>query len=388
MHQQFQNFKRKLRWLGVVGATSLVLCAPAFAGASDPSTITIDTKNVTKTTNHVTEITNREILNYLYDITGHASLKDNSHGGQVSHWYIERTVSDSEFASALAEIKTLLQGDVYSVPGRTASYTSSDYKTGERFDLVSTTHENVTTGTETNNYQDISATGEAGVDYVTGDSSDPSDWVALNDVTVTVTNTTDIVNFIDSITTEFGNDVTMWQVEVSRLISPLLLDLDGNGAIEASNGNWLPHSKVDKKRLAVFDFYGDKFPVMMEWPGPNDGILCAPKADGSIDGTRMFGTATGFANGYEALRARDANNDGVISGAELEGLAVWTDLNSDAKPQAGEVKSLGEMGITELSVNHKKYVSSFKMNGQNQRMFDWWPLTFELNKVKAAPKKV
>jgi hypothetical protein len=124
----------------------------------------------------------------------------------------------------------------------------------------------------------------------------------------------------------------------------------------------------------------------MEWPGPQDGILCQPKADGSIDGTRLFGTANGFKNGYEALRVKDNNNDGKISGAELGGLAVWTDTNSDARPQSGEVKSLADHRVTELSLNHKKYVASFQRDGKSFRMFDWWPQTFELNRVRVTPK--
>ena len=102
--------------------------------------------------------------------------------------------------------------------------------------------------------------------------------------------------------------------------------------------------------MAFFDFHGDKFPVLMEWPGPQDGILCRPKKDGSIDGTRLFGTADGFENGYEALRTKDINNDGKISGAELGELAVWTDANSDARPQAGEVKSLSAEGVLSLGL--------------------------------------
>ena len=163
--------------------------------------------------------------------------------------------------------------------------------------------------------------------------------------------------------------------------------MDGDGAIEASGGNWLPHRELHKERMAFFDFHGDRFPVLMEWPGPNDGMLCEPEADGSIDGTNLFGTATGFQNGYEALRVKDLNGDGKVRGAELDGLAVWTDLNSDARPQQGEVKSLEAHNITEISVRHKQYVSSFVRDGKSQRMYDWWPQTYELNRVRVMPKR-
>jgi hypothetical protein len=193
--------------------------------------------------------------------------------------------------------------------------------------------------------------------------------------------------FIDAITTTEYNEIAVWTVSALRTISPLLLDMDGDGAIQASGGKWLPHNTLHKERMAFFDFHGDRFPILMEWPGPNDGILCEPKADGSIDGTDLFGTATGFDNGYEALRVKDLNGDGKINGNELKGLAIWSDLNSDARPQSGEVKSLAAHNITELSLKHNKFVASYVKDGKSERMFDWWPQTFELNRVRLMPKR-
>ncbi len=54
-------------------------------------------------------------------------------------------------------------------------------------------------------------------------------------------------------------------------------------------------------------------------------------------------------NGYEAMRALDDNSDGKLSGAELTGLAIWRDVNSNGISDVGEVKSLAAWGIVELS---------------------------------------
>ncbi|MCB0324231.1 MAG: hypothetical protein KDD69_11690, partial [Bdellovibrionales bacterium] len=53
-------------------------------------------------------------------------------------------------------------------------------------------------------------------------------------------------------------------------------------------------------------------------------------------------------NGYEALSTLDTNRDGRVSGAELNELSLWFDINRDGVSQHGEVKSVQEMGVTSL----------------------------------------
>ena len=48
---------------------------------------------------------------------------------------------------------------------------------------------------------------------------------------------------------------------------------------------------------------------------------------------------------------------------------------------------MAEHKITELSVKHKSYVASFVKDGESERMYDWWPQTYELNRVRLMPKK-
>jgi hypothetical protein len=368
----------------------MVGMTPAWAGVGGAgSNVNINVNTSTVNQSEVNQISNDVILQSLWNIIGKTELR-NVWDTTVppKFWELEVTVSDAEFASALASMKTQLAA-LTNTPGRKTTYTVlQDEQTGSHLDQVSQTFEEHQTGQTEDTSETVDSHGaQFGVDYI-GDPDNYLTWIAVgdSDVNVDVDQVTTVTTFLDAITTTSYNQVAVWQVSTLRTISPLVLDMDGDGALQASGGEWLPHKQTHKERLAFFDFHGDKFPVLMEWPGPKDGILCQPKADGSIDGTRLFGTATGFKDGFEALRVKDSNDDGKIAGSELSGLAVWTDANSDARPQAGEVKSLADERVTELSLRQKKYVGSFRRDGKSYRMFDWWPQTFELNRVRIAPK--
>lgn len=386
MGQKLRHFKKKLWLLGIV---SLVAAAPAFAGVGRASTVNVNVNTSTVNQTQVNQVVNDVILESLWKIIGKTEQRNvYTPSTPPKFWELEVTVSDAEFAGALAQMKTDLD-TLNNAPGRHNTYTVlQDEQTGSGLEQVSQTYEETQTGQSSQFNETVNANGaQYGVDYI-GDPGNYLTWIAVgaNNVNVDVNQITTVTTFVDGLTTTSYNQVAVWQISTLRTISPLLLDMDGDGAIQASGGQWLPHQKTHRERMAFFDFHGDKFPVLMEWPGPKDGILCEPRPDGSIDGTRLFGTANGFKDGYEALRVRDTNNDGKISGDELRGLAIWTDLNSDARPQKGEVKALAEHGVSELSLRHKNYVASFQRDGKSYRMFDWWPQTFELNRVRLAPK--
>lgn len=388
MKRLAKNFRKGLVAVGLAGFLSVSPAVAGVPGGNSNVNVNITSETVTETV--VTEVQNDVILESLWKIVGEAWRETKKgHIPPPKHWSFEVTVSDSDFATALADMKTELY-DLAVIPGlRTQYKVVEDEMTEQQLEFVSQTYEETLTGSETETTTTVDDNGaEYGVDYI-GDPNDYSTWIALGsgDVNVDVNQVTTTTEYIDALTTTQYNQVAVWSVTGVQTITPLLLDLDGDGAIDASNGQWKPHKTLDRERLAFFDFHGDKFPVLMEWPGPNDGILCEPNADGSIDGTNLFGTSTGFANGYEALRVKDADGDGKISGDELVGLAVWTDHNSDARPQNGEVQSLSEHNITELSVRHKDFVSTYVRDGRSQKMYDWWPQTFELNRVKLIPKR-
>lgn len=169
----------------------------------------------------------------------------------------------------------------------------------------------------------------------------------------------------------------------NKFVSPLVMDMTGEGKLQASNGQHMPHKTVDMSNVILADFYGDGFEIGMEWVGPQDGLLVAPKADGTVDMSTLFGTAGGYESGYEKLSLFDKNNDGVISGAELAGLAIWQDANGNGVADAGEVTKVSELGVTKINLNHNQFVSSFERNGETFKMWDWWPSAVELQKMSS-----
>jgi hypothetical protein len=102
-------------------------------------------------------------------------------------------------------------------------------------------------------------------------------------------------------------------------------------------------------------------PVQTGWVGSGDGLLVMDRnQDGSInDGSELFGTSTVMADGskavdgYQALAQLDTNQDGVISSvdAQFAKLGVWVDGNADGQTGVGEVKSLAQLNIAQLSLN-------------------------------------
>lgn len=137
--------------------------------------------------------------------------------------------------------------------------------------------------------------------------------------------------------------------------TPIALDLNRDGQIGVTGAT----TSADKSGLyagdtVLFDMDGDGVKDRMEWfDGSGDGILIDNR-DGragiEMNGLRLFGDDGGvYADGYDKLRTLfDANGDGVISGAELTGLALWVD-DGDAVVEAGEIQTLAANSVTEIS---------------------------------------
>lgn len=193
-----------------------------------------------------------------------------------------------------------------------------------------------------------------------------------------------IVKVNDVDITNVMHVTTIYSASANKFVSPLVLDLKGDGVLQASEGQHMPGHAAVQTNLVAADFYGDGFEIGMEWVGPQDGLLVAPKADGSVDISCLFGTAGGYETGYEKLSLYDANNDGIVSGSELAGLSVWQDANGNAKAEAGELKTVQELGISSITLSSSAdFISSFEMNGETHKMWDWWPNAVELVKVSA-----
>lgn len=180
--------------------------------------------------------------------------------------------------------------------------------------------------------------------------------------------------------------------EAMKTRSPVMLDLNGDGKL-GTTGVSTAKDRVDGEigKTVQFDIDGDGKKDNIEWMnGDGDGMLVddsdggatkALQTDGEIDGTRLFGDQGGqYTNGYEKLKRFDKDGDGKLTGAELDGLKVWVD-NGDARLGQGELRSLRDLGITEISVvmhtekndrGEDLMRSSFTQNGQSKVSEDVW----------------
>lgn len=180
------------------------------------------------------------------------------------------------------------------------------------------------------------------------------------------------------ITTNNGSKYTIYAYDTT---TPLVLDMDGDNVLEASRGQWLPHAASrNETKWTEFDINGDGFDELIEWVGPNDGILLTYKPGEKVTGRNFFGNAKGFSEGYEQLSTLDTNNDSKISDGELATLSVWQDKNSNARVDSGEVSSVVSLGITEISTNETEMVSYFQRDGKTYMMWDWYPTTLMVKK--------
>lgn len=194
-----------------------------------------------------------------------------------------------------------------------------------------------------------------------------------------------------------SSSTTGWQlVEIrekwgGKSASPIMLDLDGSGTPDVQNGEWRPHAEQGDLggQKVLFDLDGDGRKELTEWTGGKDGLLlklsdaqiAEYKKTGKLEvsGRELYGDQGGqYADGYEKMRQlSDANQDGKLSGAELENHYTWQDTNKDGIVDAGELATVQDKGITSVNATHGgDFQSSFTMNGQERKTWDWWPTTW------------
>nr|WP_314521607.1 calcium-binding protein [uncultured Campylobacter sp.] len=175
-----------------------------------------------------------------------------------------------------------------------------------------------------------------------------------------------LVEYIDDIKKFFG-------FTSINIVDPLALDLNGDGKIGI---NPVSITASDKKSGsnnnesggAYFDHNGDGVSHRSSWISKEDGILAYDRnGNGNIDdGSELFGNFTQIKDkdgnqrlakdGYEALKEFDSNNDGLIDNKDdkFKDLKIWQDANSNGISDEGELKSLDELGIASLSLNHNE----------------------------------
>ncbi|WP_136419243.1 calcium-binding protein [Herbaspirillum sp. ST 5-3] len=159
-----------------------------------------------------------------------------------------------------------------------------------------------------------------------------------------VSSTSDILNnFITSLQTSFHT--------AKVTVSPLILDLDGNGV-----------ETIGKSAGIHFDHDGNHFAETTGWAGKDDGLLVLDRnGNGQIDnGGELFGNNTLLANGskaangFAALAELDNNHDGKIdaSDAIFSELRVWKDGDGNAQVSNGELLGLEAAGVTSINLTY------------------------------------
>jgi hypothetical protein len=141
---------------------------------------------------------------------------------------------------------------------------------------------------------------------------------------------------------------------------------------------------TDLASPVAFDFTGQGHMMQAGWLTKDAAwLVWDPKAKGRVtSGFQLFGSVTWIAswdNGYNALGALDDNGDGFISGAELDGLALWHDKNENGVSDDGEVEPVADHKIVALKYGHTRVGDGLwaagegvLFEGQNWRpTYDW-----------------
>ncbi len=160
---------------------------------------------------------------------------------------------------------------------------------------------------------------------------------------------------------------------------PIVIDLDGDGLS-------LTTTRVK------FDILGDGTKPATTWTGAREGFLALDRdGNGVVDsvhelmGNRSKCGASECYDGVEALKALDANSDGVLDSkdAVFARLLVWVDRNQDGVSHPTEVASLAQHGIraielkrTEMAVRNETGLVSASLTVQTdagpRTAYDVW----------------
>ena len=113
----------------------------------------------------------------------------------------------------------------------------------------------------------------------------------------------------------------------------------------------------DHSANVAFDADGTGLQKRWTWITRDAGwLVYDPHHTGKITSAlQLFGGVTFWMfweNGYRALASLDDDGDGRLAGKELDGLAIWRDLNGNGICEPGDVKPLAEWGILAISCRY------------------------------------
>ena len=129
-----------------------------------------------------------------------------------------------------------------------------------------------------------------------------------------------------------------------------MLDLDRNGiSLQAAHAS-----------RAFYDIKGDGWRYRMGWTTGGDGLLAYDaNGDGKIAGKNELSFkdyVVGAQTDLQGLVAFDSNQDGKLSALDAlwSDLTVWLDANGNGESEAGELQTLIEAGVQEISLASDK----------------------------------
>lgn len=142
---------------------------------------------------------------------------------------------------------------------------------------------------------------------------------------------------------------------------PIVIDLDGDGI------------EISINKSVNFDIDGDGYLEATSWASPDDGFLLVDfNSDGTLSGSgdgqitdlkeivlpRILGRSDITDLQALAILERDirygGNNDGVLNSQDplWQQLKVWQDRDQDGVVDAGEMRTLGQVGIREIRLRY------------------------------------
>lgn len=128
---------------------------------------------------------------------------------------------------------------------------------------------------------------------------------------------------------------------------PIAIDLDGDG---------FDFIDVDDSNV-FFDVNGDGWRRRTSWIGPRDGLLAIDRdGDGQISSGQeiaFVGDKNGAQTDLQGLAAFDTHADGRLTAADRDWarFGVWQDANTNGVTDAGEFRSLVDIGIVEIGLD-------------------------------------
>ena len=143
--------------------------------------------------------------------------------------------------------------------------------------------------------------------------------------------------------------------EPASAVDPIYLDLNQDGNLNITGGFQIR-----------FDINGDGIlDTVHEWNSRDGQLVIDANCNGIVDDGREIMNETGFdgqqnmyLNGWAKARALfDANQDGIIDGAELDRAMIWLDINADGISDKNELASAAKLGIVSIDTVNRTFTA-------------------------------